>query len=63
MYPRVALTIVIRFVHVPDSVFWYNKAEDELEEALDLDLNRRTAKNVIVFIGDGMGVATVTAAR
>jgi len=34
-----------------------------LAEALKLQLNNNVAKNVIMFLGDGMGVATVTAGR
>lgn len=39
-------------------------ALDSLEEALKLQsLNQNVAKNVIVFVGDGMGLTTTTAAR
>lgn len=46
-----------------DNVFWYREAEGELETALNNEPNRNQAKNVIVFIGDGMGIPTITAAR
>ncbi|XP_043242492.1 alkaline phosphatase-like [Amphibalanus amphitrite] len=46
-----------------DNVFWYREAEGELEEALNNEPNRNQAKNIIVFIGDGMGIPTITAAR
>ncbi|XP_070543493.1 alkaline phosphatase, tissue-nonspecific isozyme-like [Ptychodera flava] len=43
---------------------WNKMARDSLKRALDLEkLNKNVAKNVIFFIGDGMGVTTVTAAR
>lgn len=42
---------------------WLQLAENELETALKRTLNTNKAKNVILFIGDGMGVSTVTAAR
>lgn len=35
----------------------------ELDEALNVAVNNRIAKNVMVFIGDGMGPNTVTATR
>jgi alkaline phosphatase len=34
-----------------------------LEEALNVAKNYNVAKNVILFVGDGMGVSTVTAMR
>lgn len=42
---------------------WLRLAENEIENALKRTLNTNKAKNVILFIGDGMGVSTVTAAR
>ncbi len=35
----------------------------ELENALKLTQNTNVAKNVILFLGDGMGISTVTAGR
>ncbi|XP_033751098.1 uncharacterized protein LOC117335220 isoform X2 [Pecten maximus] len=42
---------------------WNQMARDTLKEALQAKNNMNVAKNVILFIGDGMGVSTVTAAR
>ncbi|XP_022195300.2 alkaline phosphatase isoform X1 [Nilaparvata lugens] len=42
--------------------FWHN-ATLELEMALHVKFNFNRAKNVILFIGDGMGPNTVTASR
>jgi len=39
------------------------QGEDELETALNLTPNTGVAKNIILFIGDGMSLPTVTAAR
>ncbi|CAI6360593.1 unnamed protein product [Macrosiphum euphorbiae] len=36
---------------------------DELYKALNVEINNKVAKNVILFIGDGMGPNTVTATR
>lgn len=45
-----------------DSTWWHVGAA-QLEDRLSVVPNTNTAKNVILFIGDGMGVSTVTAAR
>ena len=39
------------------------KGQDELRLALQQRHNMGVARNVILFLGDGMGVSTVTAAR
>ncbi len=38
-------------------------AQQELRDALYQSVNTDIAKNVILFIGDGMSLSTVTAAR
>jgi alkaline phosphatase len=43
--------------------FWREQARLSIEEALRRRDNTRIAKNVIMFLGDGMGVSTVTAGR
>lgn len=43
--------------------FWYRDGQQALREATRLQANQGRARNVILFVGDGMGVATVTAAR
>ncbi|CAF1614205.1 unnamed protein product [Rotaria magnacalcarata] len=45
------------------SSFWYEQAQLSIEEALNRRDNTRIAKNVILFLGDGMGLSTVTAGR
>lgn len=42
---------------------WYADGEAALQAALALKPNTRQAKNVILFVGDGMGISTVTATR
>ena len=44
-------------------VDWASTAKETLDRVLRAQLNTNVARNVILFIGDGMGVATVTAAR
>ncbi|KAM4588008.1 alkaline phosphatase, tissue-nonspecific isozyme isoform 2-T2 [Odontesthes bonariensis] len=47
-----------------DPKFWNTWAQRTLKNALNLqNLNKNKAKNLILFLGDGMGVPTVTAAR
>ncbi|KAM4613040.1 alkaline phosphatase, tissue-nonspecific isozyme [Polymixia lowei] len=47
-----------------DPKFWNKWAQQTLKNALDLQsLNKNKATNIILFLGDGMGIPTVTAAR
>jgi len=48
-----------------NEAYWKNKAMKELEQSLrDFErINTNIAKNIIIFIGDGMSLATVTASR
>lgn len=46
-----------------DQQFWNQKGKKELEAALKLNWNEGIAKNVVIFVGDGMGPNTITAAR
>lgn len=43
--------------------YWNNKGKEALHTALNIQPNLHQAKNLILFLGDGMGVPTVTAAR
>ncbi|XP_035226983.1 alkaline phosphatase, tissue-nonspecific isozyme-like, partial [Stegodyphus dumicola] len=43
--------------------YWYQQAKNQLIKNLDDDRNYNVAKNIILFIGDGMGLTTVTTAR
>lgn len=52
---------VLAEVEAPES--WYQQGQQTLESALNLKPNNRLARNVILFIGDGMGISTITAAR
>lgn len=42
---------------------WYAQAKSNIYKKLDLSDNETKAKNVILFVGDGMGVSTLTASR
>ncbi len=42
---------------------WYADGAAELKRALQNTPNESRAKNIILFVGDGMGISTVTAAR
>ncbi|GFY44665.1 alkaline phosphatase, tissue-nonspecific isozyme [Trichonephila inaurata madagascariensis] len=46
-----------------DRWYWYQQAKSTLLKNLDDDRNYNVAKNLILFIGDGMGMTTVTTAR
>lgn len=43
--------------------FYYQRADKDLKEVLARKPITRPARNIILFIGDGMGISTVTAAR
>jgi alkaline phosphatase len=43
--------------------FWNEQARLSIEEIVQRRENTRIAKNVIIFLGDGMGVSTITAGR
>lgn len=45
------------------SKYWLDREAKTLERLLDQRPIERRAKNIILFLGDGMGIATVTAAR
>ncbi|OWF42220.1 alkaline phosphatase-like [Mizuhopecten yessoensis] len=58
------LTIVACLHGLPNrSTDWNKMARDSLDEALKLKQINKVAKNVILFIGDGLGLSTVTASR
>jgi len=42
---------------------WFTEGSQAVEQASTLVANTGKAKNVILFVGDGMGISTVTAAR
>ncbi|KAM4835868.1 intestinal-type alkaline phosphatase-like [Thomomys bottae] len=46
-----------------DPAFWNRKAAEALNAAKKLQPIQTAAKNLIIFLGDGMGVPTVTATR
>jgi alkaline phosphatase len=50
-----------------DREFWYEEARAALRRRLSSDGStgsaRPVARNVILFVGDGMGLATITASR
>ena len=49
--------------NILDKAYWRHQGFIDLKERLALEPNKNKAKNVILFIGDGMGVQTHTAAR
>lgn len=42
---------------------WFEAGARSVREAMQLEPERGRARNIILFVGDGMGVSTVTAAR
>ncbi|CAF1165886.1 unnamed protein product [Adineta steineri] len=68
---NICLLIISNFVNAgrtdwsveKSAAFWNEQARLSIEEILQRRDNTRIAKNVILFLGDGMGVPTVTAGR
>ncbi|XP_031839610.1 alkaline phosphatase 4-like isoform X2 [Nomia melanderi] len=46
-----------------DMSFWLKSGQKNLQENLAYRNNENRAKNVLIFIGDGMGISTITAGR
>ncbi|KAI7800335.1 alkaline phosphatase [Triplophysa rosa] len=57
------LSVTCASVEEENPEFWRSLAQDTLRSALSRTLNTNVAKNVVLFLGDGMGVTTITAAR
>ncbi|AYH43008.1 alkaline phosphatase [Azoarcus sp. DN11] len=61
LQPALAVEPVVKG---PESVEdWYNAGQDFVRDSERVVANHRTAKNVILFVGDGLGISTITAAR
>jgi alkaline phosphatase len=62
-FPVVALLLLgsVVFGETPEE--WDKIAEEELRIALAVEHNTGKAKNVVFFLGDGMGISTLTAGR
>nr|XP_018670967.1 endoderm-specific alkaline phosphatase isoform X1 [Ciona intestinalis]XP_026694117.1 endoderm-specific alkaline phosphatase isoform X1 [Ciona intestinalis]XP_026694118.1 endoderm-specific alkaline phosphatase isoform X1 [Ciona intestinalis] len=60
----VSVAVIGQDLTEKSAAYWEQVSEAELLETLQYQkLNIKKAKNVIIFIGDGMGVTTVTAGR
>ncbi|XP_001603241.1 alkaline phosphatase 4 [Nasonia vitripennis] len=46
-----------------ETSFWMKSGQENLRRILSLQNNQNRAKNVIIFIGDGMGLSTITSGR
>lgn len=57
------LTASVAYAADPTPADWFNAGQQAVVNAKHLNPNDGRAKNVILFIGDGMGVSTITASR
>jgi alkaline phosphatase len=57
------LTVGVAQAAEPTPADWFNAGRQTVIDAKHLHSNERRAKNVILFIGDGMGISTITASR
>ena len=48
---------------VTDKAYWREYGKNDLKSRLNIKFNTKLAKNVIIFIGDGLGQPTHTGAR
>jgi alkaline phosphatase len=46
-----------------DKNFWHASMKDDIWKTITARRNCGKAKNIIVFVGDGMGIPVITAAR
>ncbi|XP_035504740.2 alkaline phosphatase, intestinal, tandem duplicate 1 [Scophthalmus maximus] len=60
---RAAVESQARYELEKEPAYWDAQAKATLDAALKLRPRNHQAKNVILFLGDGMGVSTVSAAR
>ncbi|XP_078498678.1 alkaline phosphatase-like [Lissotriton helveticus] len=61
---QISLAIAVFPDREKDPQYWRDSAQKTLQQSLELQVpNTNVAKNGIIFLGDGMGVSTVTAAR
>ncbi|XP_059134180.1 intestinal-type alkaline phosphatase 1-like isoform X1 [Peromyscus eremicus] len=60
---RIQLSFGVIPVEEEKPAFWNQKAAEALDAAKKLQPIQTSAKNLIIFLGDGMGVPTVTATR
>ncbi|XP_046427031.1 alkaline phosphatase 4-like isoform X2 [Neodiprion pinetum] len=49
--------------HFEDTSYWMKSGQENLRKILSLHDNENQARNIIIFIGDGMGMTSVTAGR
>ncbi|XP_014217144.1 alkaline phosphatase 4-like [Copidosoma floridanum] len=50
-------------VQIEDTSYWMKSGQENLRRVLTMQNNVKRARNVIIFIGDGMGPSTVTSGR
>jgi alkaline phosphatase len=51
------------FVNDQNPQKWNDQAKETIETLLKTKLNQNVAKNLIIFLGDGMGQSTITSGR
>lgn len=45
------------------TAYWKHQAQSTLRKKVKIEPNKNTAKNIIMFLGDGMSIPTLMAAR
>jgi alkaline phosphatase len=57
------LTLINVLIAESDPKYWNRLSESALRRSLKQQIVHKKAKNVILFLGDGMSVSTITASR
>ncbi|XP_030632672.1 alkaline phosphatase-like [Chanos chanos] len=63
LFLLVLLASIVASLEEENPEFWRTQAQETLQAALNRKLNTNVAKNIVLFLGDGMGITTMTAAR
>lgn len=64
MHPHLPISPRIRTISEEEtSEYWLSASKELIREKLNFVRNTNRAKNIILFLGDGMGLATLAAAR
>lgn len=63
IFPSVITFEFNDFVNDQNPQKWNDQAKETIESLLKTKLNQNIAKNLIIFLGDGMGQSTITSGR
>ncbi|CAO1408222.1 unnamed protein product [Diamesa hyperborea] len=62
-HSQMSARLMTPFLDELDNNYWLNNAKDFVEQQLKKTPNTKKAKNIILFLGDGMSIPTIAATR